>query len=65
MGALGASDLAGASERPGSFDPRGSSWSPLHEEASEAWLLRAGRPRPLTEVILIQTGWLTRLVWRF
>ncbi len=32
-GPIGAS---GASEGPGLFDPRWSSWSPLDEEASEA-----------------------------
>ncbi len=69
IGASGALDPVGASDGPGSFDPRGSSWSPLDEGrpvgALEAWPLRAGRTRPLTEVILIQTGWLTRWVWRF
>ncbi len=58
-----------ASEGLGLFDPRGSSRSPLDEGrpigASEAWPLHAGRPRPLTEVILIQTCWLTRWVWGF
>ncbi len=53
VGASRASDRVGASEGPGLFDPRGSSWSALDEGASEAWPLRAGRPRPLTEVILI------------
>ncbi len=32
----------GASEGPGLFDPRGSSWSPLDEGISEAWPLRSG-----------------------
>ncbi len=55
----------GALEGPGSFDSRGSSWSPLDEGTLEAWPRRTGRPRPLMEVILIQTDWLTRWVWRF
>ncbi len=62
IGASGALDLGGASEVPGSFDPRGSSWSSLDEGALEAWPLRTGRPRPLTEVILIQMSWLTLCV---
>ncbi len=49
----------GASEGPSLFDPRGSLWSlssDLLDEggsvrALKAWLLRTGRPRPLTEVI--------------
>ncbi len=60
-GPIGAS---GVSESPVSFDLRGSSWFPLDKEgpivASETWLLHAGLSRPLTEVILIQIGWLTR-----
>ncbi len=56
IGASGALDPAGASEKPGLFDSNRSSWSPLDMGASEAWPLRAGWPRPLMEVILIQMG---------
>ncbi len=60
--------LVGVSEGPGLFDPRESSWSLLSDlldkegpvRASETWFICAGWPRPLTEVILIRTGWLTR-----
>ncbi len=47
----------------GWFDPRGFLWSSLYEgglvEASKAEPFCAGQLRPPTEVILIQTGWLT------
>ena len=59
-GALeGPIEASRASEGLGLFDFRGLLWSPLDEKASEAWPLHVDQPRPLTVVILIQTGWLT------
>ncbi len=53
-GPIGASGPVGVCEGLALFDPRGSSWSLLLDlsvGALEAWPLRAGRPRPRTEVI--------------
>ncbi len=71
VGGVGSRALGGpigasrALENLGLFDPRGSLWSLLLDRsvgASEAWPLCARPLHPLTEVILIQTGWLTRWV---
>ncbi len=67
-GPIGASGPVRAFEGLGSYDPRVFLWFLLLDRlvgVSEAWPLRAGQPCPLTEVILIQMGWLTHWVWRF
>ncbi len=70
-GPVGVLSSIKASEDPGLIDPKGSSWSLLSDLLDEgrlvraSWPLRTSRPRPLTEVIFLQTDWLTCWVGRF